>query len=449
MARSLNPANNSLIKSYDDYPGPFVDKIIEEVELAQKEWKKKNVRERAELVGRLGETLLHKKEKLAKVCSEEMGKLMSEAISEVEKCATACSYYAENAEKFLADDSIKTESVESYVTYEPLGVVLAIMPWNFPYWQVIRFAAPALCAGNGCLLKHASNVPGCSLALEEVIIEAGFPKNLFRSLIIPAKEVNRVIRNEKVRAVTLTGSTKAGVEVAKVAGEELKKVVLELGGSDAYLILKDANLKYAARTLVKGRMLNAGQSCISPKRLIIDQSVYAEFVSLVEKEMKQFPNIAPLARADLRETLQQQIDKSLKQGAKRILGGEISKGEGAHYPPTLLVDVKPGMTAFDEEMFGPVVCLISAKDEAEMIKFANMSEYGLGSGIFSEDLKHAARLAQDIEAGGVFINDFLRSDTRLPFGGVKHSGHGRELSFIGIKEFVNAKTVSVNNSKNL
>lgn len=448
MAQLINPATLSEIQHYDDYPGTYVDKILDMVKLAQDEWARTSIKERTIIMAQLGETLKKKKAKLASICSQEMGKLIQEAEAEIEKCATTCAYYAKYGEKFLQDDFIQTEATESFITYRPLGVVLAIMPWNFPFWQVIRFAAPALCAGNGCVLKHASNVPGCSMALEEVFLEAGFPKNLFRSLIVPAQDVARVIAHKNISAVTITGSTKAGKQVAKVAGEYLKKVVLELGGSDAYLVLKDADLLHAAKTLVKGRMLNAGQSCISPKRLLVDRSVYQEFTKLVESELRKCPPIAPLARADLRSDLHEQVVNTIQQGARCLVGGMIPEGKGAYYPPTLLADVKPGMTAFEEELFGPVVCLIPGRDEEELIRLANQSQYGLGGGIFSRDLNRARKIAvEKLSSGGVFINDFLKSDPRLPFGGIKESGHGRELSFLGIKEFVNAKTISVNNPK--
>lgn len=444
MPTAINPATGQDIKTYPDHHGPEVEHIIEKSHAAFLEWKELKTSERAKMIARLGEVLLKNKEKLGQICTDEMGKLLNESIGEVEKCALACQYYSENAETFLEDEQIKTEGRESFVTYRPLGVVLAVMPWNFPYWQVIRFAAPALCAGNAAVLKHASNVPGCALALENIFKEAGFPENLFRTLLINSKEVNRVIEHKMIKAVTITGSTKAGKAVAKKAGEVLKKIVLELGGSDPYLIMKDADLKLAAKVLVKGRLLNAGQSCISPKRLIVDKSIYLEFSNLVEAEMKQVQALAPMARKDLREELQEQIDKSIKQGARCLMGGTIPTGVGAHYPATLLTDLKPGMTAFDEELFGPVVCLIPAADEEEMIKLANMSQYGLGGGIFSQNISHARKIATErMETGGVFINDFLKSDPRLPFGGIKESGYGRELSHLGIKEFVNAKTIFI------
>ncbi len=453
MSQSINPSTGLVVKEYADHSARDVDQIIQEVHEAQREWRQRSIKERSAFIGQLGEELLKQKEKLGKICSEEMGKLLSESIAEVEKCALCCRFYSENTEKFLADERIQTEGQESFITYKPLGIVLAVMPWNFPFWQVIRFAAPTLCAGNAAVLKHASNVPGCAMALEEVFLSAGFPKNIFRTLMIPSKQVNRVISHQHIQAVTLTGSTKAGREVAKTAGFELKKTVLELGGSDPYLILKDANLAQAAKILVKARLQNAGQSCVSPKRIIVVESVYKEFTSLVEAEMKPFragdpfsvdSKMGPMARTDLRDELHTQVKKSITAGARCLMGGQRPVGSGAFYPATLLIDIRPGMPAFDEEMFGPVMCLIPAKDETTAITYANQSEYGLGGGIFSQDVNHAKAIASEqMETGGIFINDFLKSDPRLPFGGIKHSGHGRELSHLGIKEFVNAKTVYV------
>lgn len=444
MPISINPATDKELKDYPSHSGPAVDLIIEKTHEAYLGWREESVAFRAASIQKVGEVLLKNKQKLAELCRDEMGKLLSEALAEVEKCALACSYYAENAEKFLANEIIKTEGQDSFVTFKPLGVILAVMPWNFPFWQVIRFAAPALCAGNTVVLKHASNVPGCAMALEEVFKEAGLPLDIFRTLLINSKEVNRVIENKHIVAVTLTGSTAAGKSVAKKSGEELKKVVLELGGSDAYLVLKDADLSLAAKTLVKGRMMNAGQSCISPKRIIVDQSVYSEFSKLVENEMKAISEIGCISSRDQRMTLHDQVERSVKEGAICVLGGKIPSGAGAFYPPTLLKDVKPHQTAFTEEIFGPVVCLIPAKDEDEAIKLANMSVYGLGGGIFSQNISHARKIAvEKLETGGVFINDFLKSDPRLPFGGIKESGHGRELSHLGIREFVNAKTIFI------
>jgi succinate-semialdehyde dehydrogenase/glutarate-semialdehyde dehydrogenase len=446
MAKSINPATGEIFSEHASHSPDQIDNIINLVADSQLEWRNRPIIERAKLVGNLEECLLKNKEKLAQICSQEMGKLLGEAIAEVEKCAIACSYYANNSEKFLKDEIIATEGKKSFVTFKPLGVVLAIMPWNFPYWQVMRFAAPALCAGNGAVLKHASNVSGCALALEKVFRDAGFPENIFRSIIVPSSDMENVINHPQIQGVTLTGSTSAGRMVASTAGNALKKTVLELGGCDAYLILKDADLPMAAKKLVKGRMLNAGQSCISPKRLIVDESVYDKFIKLVESELDKYSSqLAPMARVDLREELQKQVDESIKQGARCSMGGKIPKGVGAFYPPTLLVDVKPGMAAFDEEMFGPVVCVIKAKDEDHAIEMANQSSFGLGGGIFSQNTERALMIASEkIHTGGVFINDFLKSDPRLPFGGIKESGYGRELSHLGIKEFVNAKTIFMN-----
>jgi succinate-semialdehyde dehydrogenase/glutarate-semialdehyde dehydrogenase len=447
----INPATGKKLDPKPRHTSEEARMIIDSSYKAYSTWKNVPVKERSILIGRVGEVLLARKNELALTCTQEMGKPLKESIAEVEKCASVCKYYAENAEEFLKDDVIKTEGSESYVIKRPLGPVLAVMPWNFPYWQVMRFAAPGLCAGNSALLKHSSNVPGCALHLEAVFKEAGLPENVFRTLLIPSYEVEAVIRNPKVVAVTLTGSTAAGRKVSAVAGECLKKVVLELGGSDPYLILADADLEMAASTLVKGRMLNAGQSCISPKRLIIVKSVYEKFKTLVIAEMKKVSygdpmmdatGIGPMARFELRDELSEQVQKSIAAGAELVMGGKIPLNEGAYYPPTILGQVRPGMAAFDEELFGPVVILICAHDENDAVLLANMSPYGLGGGIFTNDLQKARELAEKgLETGGVFINDFLKSDPRLPFGGVKESGHGRELSRLGINEFINHKTI--------
>lgn len=451
MSTNVNPSTGETFKAYPPYSPEVVLKIIEQTQLAQTIWQQEPLAHRAKMMTEVGRLLLKKKEELARICTLEMGKPLKESVAEIEKCASACSFFAENAQSFLCDEVIKTEAQLSYVTYRPLGIVLAIMPWNYPYWQVIRFAIPALCAGNAALLKHASNVPGCSLALEEIFKEAGLPANLFRSLIIPAQNVASIIEHKSIKAVTLTGSTSAGKKVASTAGAVLKKVVLELGGSDAYIILEDADLDLAAGLLVRGRLLNAGQSCISPKRLIVLKEVYEPFKEKVLLEIQKVTfgdpfdsevQMGPMARRDLRDELHRQVKKSVDQGAVCLHGGKIPEGVGAFYPPTLLVEVLPGMPAFDEELFGPVVCLIAARDEAHAIELANKTEYGLGGGIFSKNMNRAKKIAEnDIESGGVFINDFLKSDPRLPFGGIKESGHGRELSYLGIREFVNAKTI--------
>lgn len=453
MTTAINPATEQKIKEYEDYSQDKVNQIIEEVHAQHLTWKKRSVSERAKLLRRAGEVFLSKKQELAKICSEEMGKPLREAIAEVEKCATACEYYADHSEEFLKDEKLSSDGQESYVSYQPLGVILAVMPWNFPYWQVIRFAAPNLTAGNTAVLKHSSNTPGCALALEKVFEEAGYPKNAFRSLIIGSKAVESVIKHPLVRGVTLTGSTEAGKKVAAQAASVLKKTVLELGGSDPYLILEDADLEAAAKILVKGRMMNAGQSCISPKRLIIVDEVFEAFEKAVVKEIGQYKfgdpmsadfQLGSMSRADLRDELHEQVKKSIREGARCLVGGEVPAMPGAFYPPTVLSELKPGMTAFDEELFGPVVCLIRAKDEKHGIELANTSNFGLGGGVFTRNLKRAKRIAEtEIQSGGIFINDFLKSDPRLPFGGIKESGYGRELSQKGMYEFMNVKTVFV------
>jgi succinate-semialdehyde dehydrogenase/glutarate-semialdehyde dehydrogenase len=383
----------------------------------------------------------------------EMGKPARNGRSEANKCAWVCDYYAENAQIFLKRERVQTDATRSFVSYQPLGVVLAVMPWNFPFWQVFRFAAPALMAGNAGVLKHASNVPGCALAIEEVFLKAGFPENIFRTLLIGSSMVNDVIENPLVMAITLTGSTPAGRAVASKAGEMLKKTVLELGGSDPYVILGDADLEATVNTCVYSRLINAGQSCIAAKRFIVVESIKEEFEQLYIQKMQAVKMgdpmdetvvVGPQARHDLRDELHLQVEKSIKKGAKCLLGGEIPAGKGAFYPPTILTNVKKGMPAYDEELFGPVAAIIPVKDEGEAIAAANDSVFGLGSAIFTRDIEKGTKLAEkDLQAGSSFVNTFVRSDPRLPFGGIKGSGYGRELSHFGIREFVNIKTIFV------
>jgi succinate-semialdehyde dehydrogenase/glutarate-semialdehyde dehydrogenase len=397
--------------------------------------------------------LRNKKEDLGAIMTLEMGKPIAQSRAEVEKCAWVCDYFAENAEKFLQDEIIETDASKSFVTFQPIGVVLAVMPWNFPFWQVFRFAAPNLMAGNAGVLKHSSNVMGCALAIEDVFKEAGFPPNLFRTLVISSKKVSDAIKNKLVKAVTLTGSTAAGISVAKAAGEQLKKTILELGGSDPYLVLEDADLDKAADTCVNSRLLNGGQSCIAAKRFIIVESIYNDFEKLFVEKMKskamgdpfdESNNLGPQARNDLRDELHSQVKKSIEKGAKLLLGGEIPQGKGAFYPPTVLTNVKKGMPAYDEELFGPVAALIKVKNEAEGIKIANDTTFGLGAAVFTKDILRGERIAKKkLTAGSCFVNEFVKSDPRLPFGGINESGYGRELSAFGIKEFVNIKTVYI------
>jgi succinate-semialdehyde dehydrogenase/glutarate-semialdehyde dehydrogenase len=382
-----------------------------------------------------------------------MGKPINQSRAEVEKCAWVCSYYAENTERFLNDEMIRTDASKSFVTFRPLGVVLAVMPWNFPFWQVFRFAAPGLMAGNGGILKHASNVSGCALAIEDVFIKAGFPENIFRAILVPSSQMENVIKNEKVKAVTLTGSVPAGKSVARTAGSVLKKTVMELGGSDPYIILEDADLEFAADTCVTSRLINGGQSCIAAKRFIVVERVYDEFEKLFIENMKlkkmgnpfeEQIDLGPQASVKLRDELHDQVTKSIEMGAKLLIGGKIPEVKGAFYPPTILTEVKKGMPAYNEELFGPVAALIKANDENDAIRIANDTIFGLGAAVFTSDKIRGEKIAREkLNAGCCFVNDFVKSDPRLPFGGIKESGYGRELSKFGIREFVNIKTVYI------
>jgi succinate-semialdehyde dehydrogenase/glutarate-semialdehyde dehydrogenase len=397
--------------------------------------------------------LRSQKEELAKLMAIEMGKVVREGVAEIEKCAWVCEYYAQNAETLLENETIETQYTASYVSYQPLGTILAVMPWNFPFWQVFRFLAPTLMAGNTAVLKHASNVPGCAMVIEELIREAGLSENVFRTLLIGSGQVESVIRHPAVKAVSLTGSTPAGKSVAAIAGSELKKCVLELGGSDPYIILEDADIESAAKVCATSRLLNAGQSCIAAKRFIVAGKVYTRFLEAFTHEMNAAgfgdpcdPEITmgPLARTDLRDELHQQVLDSVKKGAEIVLGGEIPNLKGSFYPPTILENVKPGMPAYDDELFGPVASVIRVKDEAEAVKVANDTPFGLGAAVFTKNSSLGRKIAElQLDAGCCFVNDFVKSDPRLPFGGVKLSGFGRELSTHGIREFVNVKTVVV------
>jgi succinate-semialdehyde dehydrogenase / glutarate-semialdehyde dehydrogenase len=453
MLTSINPTNNKLIKNYNEMTYEELSKIISLADVTFTVWKETTFTHRSELMKNAAKVLRENSEEYSVLMTEEMGKPISQSRAEVEKCAWVCDYYAENAEKFLTDEIIKTEAIKSFVSYRPLGVILAVMPWNFPFWQVFRFAAPNLMAGNAGLLKHASNVSGCALAIEDVFRKAGFPENLFRTLLVTSKNVNEVIANPKIQAVTLTGSVPAGKSVASLAGSLIKKTVLELGGSDPYIILEDADLEKAAMSCVTSRLINAGQSCIAAKRFIVVESVYDEFEKLYIEFMSRkkmgdpfddMNDLGPQASLRLRDELHEQVLKSIEQGATLILGGKIPVLDGAFYPPTILTNVKPGMTAFDEELFGPVAALIKAKDEDEAIYLANKSIFGLGASVFTKDVRRGEQIAKEkLNAGCCFVNDFVKSDPRLPFGGIKKSGYGRELSPFGIKEFVNIKTVCI------
>lgn len=453
MIQSVNPFNNKLIKTYSEMSYEEVDSIIHSSQTAFERWKRILIKERASLMKNAGNVLRQNIKQYSEIMTLEMGKPIVQSKAEVEKCAWVCDYYSENAEKFLQDEIVQTDASKSFVSYQPLGVILAIMPWNFPFWQVIRFAAPTLMAGNTGLLKHASNVTGSALALEEVFVKAGFPENVFRTLIISAGNTKRVIENPIVQAVSLTGSVPAGRAVASAAGNVLKKCVLELGGSDPYVVLEDADLESAANACVTSRLINGGQSCIAAKRFIVVKSVFDEFEKLYIEKMSQKKmgdpfdetnDVGPQASIPLRNELHDQVLRSISAGAKLLLGGEIPEGENAFYPPTILTNVKPGMPAFDEELFGPVAALVKAEDEKDAIKLANQTVFGLGAVVFTNDTKRGEQIAkEELFAGNCFVNQFVRSDPRLPFGGVKESGYGRELSPFGIKEFVNIKSVYI------
>ena len=453
MIQSINPANNQVIKTYQEISDVELSEVLAKMQTAFDEWKTKSFKYRASLMKTAGEILRSKREEFSKLMTLEMGKPIVQSRAEIDKCAWVCDYYADNAEKFLQDEIIQTDASKSFVTYQPLGVVLAVMPWNFPFWQVFRFAAPTLMAGNVGLLKHASNVSGCSLAIEEIFSEAGFSEFVFKSIILGSSRVKDLIANPIVKAVSLTGSVPAGKSVASVAGSNIKKTVLELGGSDPYVVLEDADLNETVQTCVTSRLLNGGQSCIAAKRFIVVEKVYHKFVELYVSFMKQKKmgdpfdesnDIGPQASVKLRDELHDQVLRSINSGAKLLLGGFIPELDGAYYPPTVLVDVTPGIPAFDEELFGPVAAIIKAKDEDDAIALANKSVFGLGAAVFTKDIAKGEKIAREkLNAGSCFVNQFVRSDPRLPFGGIKESGYGRELSIFGIREFVNIKTVVI------
>lgn len=449
---SINPATGERIKSYPETSPEEVKNTIEKAHQEFLRWRHTSFSDRAPKMKKAAEILRQKKEEFAHLMAIEMGKPVAQGRGEAEKCAWVCDYYADNAEKFLSNEEIATDASRSFVHFEPLGVVLAVMPWNFPFWQVFRFAAPGLMAGNAGLLKHASNVPGCALAIESIFREAGFPENLFRTLLIGTKQVSAVIEHPLVKAATLTGSTPAGKAVASTAGSVLKKTVLELGGSDPYVVLEDADLESTVDSCVTSRLINGGQSCIAAKRFIVVETVRKKFEELFVEKMKTKKmgdplgsvDLGPQARTDLRDELHQQVVRSVEKGARVLLGGTIPDGNGAYYPATVLTDVRKGMPAYDEELFGPVAAIISAKNEESAIEIANDSIFGLGAAVFTKDVKRGEKIAAEkLEAGCCFVNAFVKSDPRLPFGGIKESGYGRELASFGIREFVNIKTVYV------
>jgi succinate-semialdehyde dehydrogenase/glutarate-semialdehyde dehydrogenase len=448
--QSINPANGEKLKEFPTWDEATLERALAATAAASARWQATTFAERAKILRAAAAELRANNDRYARLITLEMGKLLREAMGEIEKCALGCDFYAENAEEFLRDESIATDATKSYVAYQPLGTVLAIMPWNFPFWQVFRFAATAMMAGNTAVLKHASNVPQCALAIEEIFHKAGLPKDVFRTLLITSKQVERVIADRRIHAVTLTGSDIAGRQVARAAGANLKKCVLELGGSDAFVVLDDADLGATAAGGCLGRMQNAGQSCIAAKRFVLVDAIADEFLTRFKEvlealrpgdPMKEETTLAPLARADLRDELHQQIQDSIAAGARPLLGCKPLPGPGAYYAASILDQVRPGMRAYDEEFFGPVAIVLRARDEADALRIANDSRFGLGASVWTGDPKRGEKFARQLNAGSCFVNGIVKSDPRLPFGGVKDSGYGRELSVQGIREFVNIKTV--------
>ncbi len=446
---SVNPYSSKKLSTYTTHINKDIDAFLEKADKRYSLWKKTTFQERSALMQNAANELLKNKQEYAEMISNEMGKPISQAIAEIEKCAMGCNFYAKNAEKQLASESVKTDAFKSYITYEPIGVVLAIMPWNYPFWQVFRFAAPALMAGNIPVLKHASNVFGSALLIQKVFERAGFPEGCFTTLLVGSDKIEKIIENPIVKAVTLTGSGPAGAEVASTAGKNIKKTVLELGGSNALIVFKDADMDNTVDICLQARFQNTGQSCIAGKRLLIDEKIAEAFVEKLVSKVRELKSgdpsdeetyIGVLAREDLAEELEAQVKKSVKQGAKIVLGG---KRQGAYFEPTILTNVKDTMTVFQEETFGPVLSVTTFKTEAEAIALSNNSVFGLGVALFSEDIEHMESMIPKFNEGAVFINELVKSDPRLPFGGVKTSGYGRELSAEGIREFVNVKTVYI------
>jgi acyl-CoA reductase-like NAD-dependent aldehyde dehydrogenase len=448
--QTINPATEEVVKTFEAFSEAQIDEALDQAREAFLSWRNTTFAERGKLFQRLAAYLREHKAELARTATIEMGKPIVEAEAEVEKCAWNCEFYADNAEKFLADEHVTSNASESYVSYQPLGVVLALMPWNYPFWQVIRFAAPGMMAGNTAVLKHASNVSMTALELERIFKACGFPEGAFRSVLVPGAETDKLIADPRIAAVTLTGSDVAGMSVAAASGHALKKTVLELGGSDAFIVLEDADLDGAAKMAVRARFQNTGQSCIAAKRFIVVEAVADEFERRFVEEaaklkvgdpMDRETQVGPMARGDLRDALAKQVEQSVRMGAKVALGGKALDRKGYFYAPTILTHVTTDMPVFREETFGPAAAVIRAHDTDHALKLANDSQFGLGGNLWTRNIDRARQLARRLESGGVFINGMTASDPRLPFGGVKHSGYGRELSWFGIREFVNVQTV--------
>lgn len=450
MITSKNPYTGEVIEEFKEYTKEEINNAIKKADDRYKTWRKVSFSEKSKLLKNAAKELRDNKQSYAEDITKEMGKPIAQALAEIEKCAWVCEYYAENAENHLANEIIETDAQKSYVSYEPIGIVLAIMPWNYPFWQVFRFAAPALMAGNIGLLKHASNVMRSANNIQKVFERAGFPDGCFQNLVISSSKIEDILKDKRVKAVTLTGSKPAGSAVAATAGSEIKKSVLELGGSNALVVFKDANIAEAVKTCVQARFQNTGQSCIAGKRLLLHERIAEEFMEEFVKQVKELKSgdtmdedtfIGTLAREDLAEDLEKQIQDSVKQGAKIVLGGKRDK---AYYEPTIITNVKKGMPVFDQETFGPAMAVTTFKEDQEAIDLVNYSDFGLGVSIFTEDFTFAEKIVPAFEDGAVFVNELVKSDPRLPFGGTKISGYGRELSSHGIQEFVNRKTVYFN-----
>ena len=447
---TVNPATGERVRSFDELTPPEIEQKLELACGAARRWRRTPVDERCAVVARVGQLLESRKEEYGRLMTLEMGKTIKAAIDEAAKCADACRYYAECAPRFLADQPVSVDGERSFVAFEPLGVVLAVMPWNFPFWQVIRFAAPAIAAGNVGLLKHASNVPQCALALEQLFKDAGAPEGVFQTLLVGAHAVAGLLVDDRVAAATLTGSEKAGRSIAMTAGEHVKKTVLELGGSDAFIVMPSADLEAAAKTAVTARTINNGQSCIAAKRFIVAESIADEFIDRFVERMRALvvgdpmdpaTNVGPLATKQIREDVDDQVRRSVAGGARVLLGGRPGTGTGFYYEPTVLTDLQPESPALREETFGPLATIVRARDIDDAITIANDSRFGLGAAAWTRDRDEMERFARELDAGSVFINGMVASDPRFPFGGVKKSGYGRELSAFGIREFVNIKTV--------
>jgi len=448
--KSINPATGETLETFEEWSGNQVDEQISKTREAFSEWRETSFAEREKLLMNMAKVIRNRAKKYAELITTEMGKPIIQAEMEVEKCADACEYFAKHGRRFLEDDEVELDRDRSYIRFTPLGVILGVMPWNFPFWQVFRWAIPTVLAGNVLLLKHSSNVPRCGFAAEEIFTDAGFPENVFKFLPIGSKKAEKIIGDPRIAGVSLTGSTEAGSLVAKAAGANLKKVVLELGGSDPFIVLEDVDLKDVVETAVKARMVNSGQSCIAAKRIIIMEEIFDDFVEkftervsklVVGDPMDRETEVGPLAREDILELIEKQVEESVKKGAELLTGGKRLDRKGFFYQPTAITNVGKGIPVYDEETFGPVGVLIKAKNEEEAIRIANDTTYGLGGSVWTKNVKRGEEIAKKIEAGMVFVNEIVKSDPRLPFGGVKRSGFGRELSHYGIKEFVNIQTV--------